>query len=211
MSLDRDGFAVVRGVIDAARVEALRTALGGDTHAMRNLLDVAEVRELALSLHAVVEPYLGADCFAVRGTLFDKIAGANWHVPWHQDLTILVRERREVDGFGPWTIKGGRTAVQPPRGVLERMLAVRLHLDDCPPENGALRLMAGSHRAGQAGDEVTPHLRAGDALLMRPLTVHASSPSAIASHRRVIHIEFATDDLPHGLEWFERVGSTLKV
>lgn len=189
----------------------LRAALRGDTHAKRNLLDISEVRELALSLRPIVESFLGTGPFAVRGTLFDKIAGANWHVPRNQDLTILVRERRDVEGFGPWTIKGGRTAVQTPREVLERMLAVRVHLDDCPPDNGALRLLPGSHRQGYVGEEVTPHLRAGDALLMRPLTVHASSPSANASHRRVIHIDFAASDLPGGLEWFERVGSTLKV
>ncbi|MDZ4859449.1 MAG: hypothetical protein SGI88_10760 [Candidatus Hydrogenedentes bacterium] len=29
--------------------------------------------------------------------------------------------------------------------------------------------------------------------------------SAIAAHRRVIHIEFAADDLPCGLEWHERI------
>ena len=216
MSLERDGFAVVRGVIDAARVEALRAVLGGETHAQRNLLDIGEVREMALALRPIMASYLGAECFAVRGTLFDKIADANWHVPWHQDLTILVRERRDFEGFGPWTVKAGRIAVQPPVEVLEQMLAVRVHLDDCPPENGALRLVAGSHRLGRVngrpdGEVVTPHLSAGDALLMRPLAVHASSPSASASHRRVIHIEFAAHDLPGGLEWFDRVGPTLEV
>jgi hypothetical protein len=42
---------------------------------------------------------------------------------------------------------------------------------------------------------------------MCPLTLHASSPAQAASHRRVIHIEYACDNLPAGLEWNNRVGS----
>ena len=29
------------------------------------------------------------------------------------------------------------------------MVTVRIHLDDCPEENGALKVVAGSHRAGK--------------------------------------------------------------
>jgi hypothetical protein len=38
---------------------------------------------------------------------------------------------------------------------------------------------------------------------MRPLLLHASSPSINPQHRRVIHIEYTGVDLPHELEWFE--------
>jgi hypothetical protein len=48
--------------------------------------------------------------------------------------------------------------------------------------------------------------RAG-AMLMRPLLLHASSECAVSEPRRVIHLEFATDELPHGLQWHERVRS----
>jgi ectoine hydroxylase-related dioxygenase (phytanoyl-CoA dioxygenase family) len=45
-------------------------------------------------------------------------------------------------------------------------------------------------------------LDAGDALIMRPLLLHASSPARKAHHRRVIHLEFAPADLlPPGLHW----------
>src|SRR4051812_19472297 len=50
---------------------------------------------------------LGQKARPVRAVYFDKTAAANWAVPWHQDRTIVVRDRAEVAGFGPWTIKGG--------------------------------------------------------------------------------------------------------
>ena len=62
----------------------------------------------------------------------------NWLVPWHQDLTIRVRERREVAGYGPWSRKDGVDHVQPPVAVLENMLAVRIHLDPADSNNGGL-------------------------------------------------------------------------
>lgn len=61
---------------------------------------------------------VGWNCFAVKGTFFNKTQESNWKVAWHQDLTILVRERREVHGFGPWTVKAGIVHVQPPASVV---------------------------------------------------------------------------------------------
>jgi ectoine hydroxylase-related dioxygenase (phytanoyl-CoA dioxygenase family) len=93
------------------------------------------------------------------------------------------------------------------------MLAVRVHLDDCGPENGALRVLPGSHREGRLSDadvdrwraevpELLCAARAGDALLMRPLLLHASSAAVSPAHRRVLHFEFGAGNLPAGLEWF---------
>ena len=148
-----DGFAIVEGVLSRHQINDLLHALEriGDTgsarkrggiFAVRNLLDEsAEVRELAESdaVRALVEPILGAHFFPVRGILFDKIPDANWKVPWHQDMTIAVRERFEAEGFGPWSMKADVLHVQPPAAILEHMLTVRLHLDPCGEENGALR------------------------------------------------------------------------
>lgn len=227
--LDDDGYAIVPGVIGRAEVDRLLAALdaaGGtdgarrreSVYAIRNLLDaVPEVRELAESaaVRALVEPVLGEGAFPVRGILFDKTPDANWKVAWHQDLTIAVRERRDAPGFGPWSEKAGVTHVQPPAGVLERMITVRVHLDDCGPENGPVQVLAGSHRHGRldAGEierwrersaPVPTCTGAGGALLMRPLLLHASSPSTTPAHRRVIHVDFAADDLPGGLRWYDR-------
>ena len=120
------------------------------------------MRELATSplILELVEPVLGPDFFPVRGLLFDKIPGANWKVPWHQDVTIAVRKRIEADGFGPWSMKADVLHVQPPAAILEHMLSVRLHLDNCGEENGALRIIPASHLRGRIPeDESGPSVR----------------------------------------------------
>jgi ectoine hydroxylase-related dioxygenase (phytanoyl-CoA dioxygenase family) len=159
-----------------------------------------------------VEPILGISSFPVRGILFDKVPGANWHVGWHQDQIIPVAERRDVPEFTAWSVKHGVPHVRPPVTVLERMLTLRIHLDDCDAENGALRLIPGSHRRGLLSakeieeivareEPVVCSARRGDALVMRPLVLHASSPATSPTHRRVIHLEFAAGPLPGGLSW----------
>lgn len=40
---------------------------------------------------------------------------------------------------------------------------------------------------------------------MKPLTLHASSKTENARHRRVIHLEFSNRDLPGKLAWLEKV------
>lgn len=223
MSLANDGFELVPDVLPSYSIESLCAALArarGATHGARNLLaDVADVRLLAASaaVRALVEPVLGPACVAVRGILFDKTAAANWKVGWHQDLVVALRERREVAGFGPWSLKAGVVHAQAPAEVLERMLAVRLHLDDCGAENGPVRVLPGTHLLGKLDAEAIDRERArvaervcvasrGGALLMRPLLLHASSPAARPGRRRVIHLEFAAGPLPGGLAWRDSVG-----
>lgn len=161
MGFAEDGFATAPGVATPAEVDRLLRAVEqardelavrsrGGVYAIRNLLSVVPaVTEWANSAacRELVEPVLGPTAQAVRGILFDKTPEANWKVPWHQDLTIAVRKRAEVAGYGPWTVKAGVPHVQPPVAVLERMLAVRLHLDNCGEENGPVRVVPGSHRA----------------------------------------------------------------
>jgi hypothetical protein len=40
---------------------------------------------------------------------------------------------------------------------------------------------------------------------MRPLLLHSSSPSLSPLHRRVIHLDFASEMLPNPLQWFAEV------
>jgi ectoine hydroxylase-related dioxygenase (phytanoyl-CoA dioxygenase family) len=225
--VEKQGFATCSDALSSVEVQDLLIALEhieetlsvrkrGGIFAIRNLLDVSpEVEELAHStvVRELVEPVLGPDCFPVRGILFDKIPDANWKVPWHQDVTIAVQDKVEVEGFGPWSIKSDVLHVQPPAYVLERMLSVRLHLDTCSEANGALRVIPGSHRQGRIPEEQIPTVRqasaehvcaleVGGALLMRPLLLHASSPSSVPDHRRVVHLDFAAVQLPSGMKWF---------
>lgn len=216
-TLETDGFALVPGWFDAAEVKSLLAALGPVNGAgRRGLLNVPEVAGLARSarLLDLVRPHLPAEPVPVRAIYFDKSPDANWLVPWHQDLSLAVRERVDVPDFGPWSTKEGIPYVQPPTVLLEQMLAVRLHLDVADDTNGALRVLPGTHRAGRLSPEAIRELRVsrserlcaatvGDVLLMRPLLLHASGRSTSPRHRRVLHIEFAAFDLPGNLRWHE--------
>ena len=234
--LERDGYAIVPGVLTAAGVDRLIGAIGevrstspsvrekqDRLYAMRNLMALLPaIRALADApeIRSLVDPVLGPSARVVRGLLFDKTPGANWKVAWHQDLSIAVRRRAEVAGFGPWSLKAGVQHVQPPVGVLRNMLTVRLHLDDCGSDNGPLYVLPGSHAEGVLSPEQVEEWRnraapaaclvsAGGALVMRPLLLHASFPASSARHRRVVHLEYAAGDLPGGLEWYEgSAGST---
>ena len=224
--LDLEGYAIVLGAFDERAALELIAAIGRGLessprghHSMRNVAAaVPLVNSLIESerVRCLVEPVLGPGAFAVRSIYFDKLPGANWKVAWHQDLSIAVRERLEVPGFGPWSIKEGVVHVEPRVELLERMLTLRVHLDDCSQDNGPLRVISGSHQLGRLSppelEQITRRppaictMSRGDALLMRPLLVHASSPARQPSHRRVIHIEFAAEELPGGLQWHERLG-----
>lgn len=133
MRLDPDGFQTVPSILTFTEVEALQAALLSVKVALgrRNLMQcVPAVAALAVSskLLDLLEETLEAECFPVRSILFDKTPEANWFVPWHQDLSIAVKDRGELPGYDPWSTKEGVPHVQPPTGILEEMLAVRLHL-----------------------------------------------------------------------------------
>ena len=133
-------------------------------------------------------------------------------VALHQDLSIPVRERIANADCRGWSEKEGVLFVQPPVSVLESLVAVRLHVDDCPSEDGALKVVPASHTVGRLnsaganrlraaqGEEVVPVARGG-AMLMRPLLLHASSKMESSMSRRVLHFVFGTRILPLGLMW----------
>jgi ectoine hydroxylase-related dioxygenase (phytanoyl-CoA dioxygenase family) len=223
--LAEDGFAIVEDVLSAhvvdgvlgaveMRLENPRMRLSVN---MRSIAEaVPEVAELTRmpAIRALAEAVIRPGVRVARSLWFDKTPAANWKVAWHQDLTIAVQEKRDVPGFGSWSLKDGIPHVQPPSLLLERMITLRIHLDDCDASNGALKVLPGSHREGklapsqikgwrQRREPVTCEVRKGGVLLMRPLLLHASSPATNPSHRRVVHVEFAADELPGGLRWLD--------
>lgn len=155
---------------------------------------------------------IGEAAKPVRAVLFDKTPAGNWAVAWHQDRTIVVRERIEVGGFAPWSRKDGLLHVAPPIEVLEGMTTLRIHLDPCGPHNAPLKVALGSHRLGRvpardAGLQAARHAQMdclaqpGDAWAYSTPILHASERAAAPSRRRVLQVDYAAAELPGGLVW----------
>jgi len=225
---DENGFSILAAALDAETVSSLKTELSKlkpldsvrrtneSVYGVRNLLNLSPaVREFAGSenVRRIAESFLGEKARVVRAIFFDKTAAANWKVPWHQDLTIAVREKRETPRFTIWTRKAGVDHVQPPIEILERMLTLRFHLDDADETNGALKVIAKSHLSGRlsaaeikfrrsANETLVCSVKKGDCLIMRPLILHSSSAGSSPRNRRVVHLEFSAEELPNGLTWY---------
>lgn len=215
------GFAVINDAIPASTVEELREEVnlfsadsvtrGGVRNLLHRSQRLRQESEQGVASQLAQE-ILGPEARPTKLTLFDKTPAANWAIRWHQDLTITVRERREVVGFSAWSLKEGILHVRPPISVLRGVVALRLHLDHTPATNGALRVLPGSHRLGRLDRETVLRLRestselvcevaSGGIMLMSPLLLHASSKSVSPAKRRVLHFEYSAEPLPGELEW----------
>jgi ectoine hydroxylase-related dioxygenase (phytanoyl-CoA dioxygenase family) len=164
-------------------------------------------------LKELISGIFGNGYFVVKSIYFDKPEQSNWFVAYHQDLTISVDRRIELEGYGPWTVKQQQFAVQPPLAILEDNFTIRIHLDDTNENNGALKVIPQSHLAGiyraaqidwNETTETVCSVQKGGIMLMHPLLLHASGRTTNNTKRRVIHIEFSRQQLPDGLGWSEQ-------
>ncbi len=219
-SLAHNGYAVVRRLADTdalAQLARLTDTLPLDGEKARGGLRrpfdripglLVAVRETGVP--ALMRDLLGESAFTVRAILFDKTPDANWSVPWHRDTTIAVAERGEAQGFGAWSIKDGVPHVHAPASVLSQMATIRLHIDACGEESGALRVVPASHLLHDTEQPDTTRatvctVGGGDAVVMSPLTWHASNKADQPQRRRVLHMECAACELPSPLRWAEAV------
>ncbi|MBO9658596.1 MAG: phytanoyl-CoA dioxygenase family protein [Chitinophagaceae bacterium] len=227
--VEKDGFAILANIFDHSSVKELQTTIEttsptsdafrktNDLFAIRRFLfEIPQIREhiFTIGLKEILSGLFSSPYFSSKSIYFDKPGASNWFVSYHQDLTISVDKKQDVPGFGPWTIKPGQFAVQPPVNILENTFTVRIHLDDTDQNNGALRVIRGSHRSGinrvdeinlKKKEEVICEVPSGGIMIMKPLTLHASSRTINEARRRVIHLEFCNQELPNGLEWAERL------
>ncbi len=226
-AFNQHGFLLCASGLTPDQLSKIAATLDADgaarpTHSRSNTVYAARdlfARLPALLRQAEEEPLVtlasklaGTPVRPTKATFFDKRQGANWTLPLHQDLTITVAAQAEVAGYTHWSMKAGVPHVQPPVAILENIVALRIHLDDCPEENGALEVVPGSHRLGRinpeelrrmhcAGETVACPAAAGEVLAMRPLLVHGSRKSSIPARRRVLHIEYCGETLDSPLQW----------
>jgi ectoine hydroxylase-related dioxygenase (phytanoyl-CoA dioxygenase family) len=182
------GVAVVEYALtsaDLVAMDAMFPKLGARTAGARADAFTPEARGFFAAHAGLLElagRLLDAPAELTRLQAFDKSPAANWFVPWHQDRAEDGRER-DV-------------------GVLERTIALRVHLDDCDESNGPLEVVPGSHVHGRLEAGAVATLVAaipsrlclavrGDIVAMRPLLLHRSQRARVPAARRVVHMEFA--------------------
>ncbi|MGB8698828.1 MAG: phytanoyl-CoA dioxygenase family protein [Thermosynechococcaceae cyanobacterium] len=221
LQFQSNGFEVTVPLLSA---EECQTAIAHLTtissSGKRNLLLTHWCISLArmLASHPVLEPLLPTAAVAIQCTLFEKSPERNWLVSLHQDLSIPVASRINHSAVRGWSEKEGVLYVQAPAAVLADMVAVRLQLDESGPNDGALRVVPGSHLYGRLDDAEVKRLRdnmgeivcpvpKGAALVIRPLLLHGSSKLTQLHMRRVLHFLFAPPVLPFGLRWAHAVNA----
>ncbi len=190
-------------LLQAINESAPRRSRAGVRHAL-GLAPVAELSQQPQMIE-LARGVLGPDAYPFRATLFDKSPSANWLVVWHQDTALPLRERIEVPGWGPWSVKENVDYAHAPSHALSQVLALRVSCDDSTAENGPLRVLPRTHTLGVLSDDSIHQLATriapvdcvvpkGGVLAMRPLIVHASSKSQTDLPRRVLHIEYAASE-----------------
>lgn len=223
----KNGFAVINNVFKEDEIENLLSCIShvdksnptfrktNDLFAIRQFLkEIPATSEFIFNnnLKSIISTIFGNDYFVVKSIYFDKPEQSNWFVAYHQDLTISVDKKSDIEGFGPWTVKQNQFAVQPPLSILEKNFTIRIHLDDTNEKNGALKIISKSHLKGvyrpetidwTLESETICNVEKGGIMIIRPLLLHASNRTTNNSKRRVIHIEFSNLSLPNKLQWSE--------
>lgn len=229
LELTQNGFTTINNIYSKEEIEQILLTIdqvdktketfrkSADLFAIRQFLkEVPEVTNFVFNdnLRSIIRQIFGEDYFVVKSIYFDKPKSSNWYVSYHQDLTISVDRKIELENFGPWTRKQNQFAVQPPISIMENIFTIRIHLDDTDENNGALRVIPKSHLKKiyrpETIDwtkeiETTCNVKNGGIMLMKPLILHSSSRTANNKKRRVIHLEFSNQELPSELKWAERV------
>jgi ectoine hydroxylase-related dioxygenase (phytanoyl-CoA dioxygenase family) len=225
--INNDGFAIVDNIYSNTEIDFLLdkiSQIDSSSPTCRKTVDLFAIRQFFIEvpeavsiifnneLIKLISDLFGQDFFVVKSIYFDKPENSNWFVAYHQDLTISVDKKIEIDGFGPWTKKQDQFAVQPPSKILEDNFTIRIHLDDTAEANGALKVIPASHVTGicrpetidkKLADERTCNVKKGGIMIMKPLLLHSSNRTTNQNKRRVIHVEFSRSTLPANLNWSE--------
>lgn len=229
--IDTEGFIIIDAIYNENEIEKLTSIIESVTEdkagktTFRKSEDLFAIRQFhkeipqALdsifnqNLKDIIKSNFGENYFITKSIYFDKPEKSNWFVAYHQDLTISVDKKIDVESFENWTTKQDQFAVQPPKDILEKNFTIRIHIDKTTKDNGALKVINNSHSKGiyrvenmdfKNEKETICEVEKGGIMIMKPLLFHASNKTTNNERRRVIHIEFSNIELPNGLDWSER-------
>ncbi len=221
-----NGFSVVDNVYSDAEINEINNCIqsaeihldgNSDLFAIRDVLQEIPTlsnRLFTTAFTQLVKLIVGQGAAVIKSIYFDKPEESNWFVAYHQDLIISVDRREELPEYTHWTFKNQQHAVQPPLKVLENIFTFRIHLDNATSENGALKVIPGSHLKGiyrpetidwSVETEQTVEVNRGGVMLMKPLLLHSSARSIISKRRRVLHLEITSQLLPEPIQWKHRL------
>ncbi len=186
-----------------------------DLFAIRQLIkNVPELSDLLFNkkLTELISNLSESEYFLTKAIYFDKPSKSNWFVAYHQDLSITVDKKADLENYVNWTFKKGQHGVQPPIKILQDTITIRIHLDKADKNNGALKVIPKSHLNGivradskdwNIENQFVCEVEKGGVMLMKPLTLHASNRTTNGKKRRVIHLEFNEHNLTEPLNWLE--------
>jgi ectoine hydroxylase-related dioxygenase (phytanoyl-CoA dioxygenase family) len=230
IELEENGFSVLTDLYSDKEISGILACIENteqdgnsfmktkDLFAIRQLIkNVPELSDLLFNekLTELISDLSESQYFLTKAIYFDKPSESNWFVAYHQDLSISVDQKMELENYSNWTFKKGQYGVQPPIEILEDTITIRIHLDKTDKNNGALKVIPKSHlngivRAESKGwnleNEFICEVEKGGAMLMKPLTLHASNRTTNGKKRRVIHLEFNKHNLTEPLAWLEHHG-----
>ena len=230
--IESEGFTIIENVYNEVEIDNLisviekATEFRNEKSTFRQSEDLFAIRQFHKEvpetikyifnekLKEIISKNFGDDYFITKSIYFDKPEKSNWFVSYHQDLTISVNRKIELENFENWTNKQNQFAVQPPSEILENNFTIRIHLDKTTKENGALKVLNKSHKKGiyrteniniEDETETICEIDKGGIMIMKPLIFHASNKTTNNERRRVIHIECSNQILPNELEWSEKM------
>ncbi|WP_303317338.1 phytanoyl-CoA dioxygenase family protein [Flavivirga abyssicola] len=230
IELEENGYSVLTDFYSDSEISQILTCIENTEHNRNSFLktkDLFAIRQLIKNipdladflfntkLTKLISDLSESEYFLTKTIYFDKPSESNWFVAYHQDLSISVDKKADLENYSNWTFKKGQYGVQPPIEILRDTVTIRIHLDKTDKNNGALKVIPKSHLKGiirtdskdwDIESEVICGVEKGGAMLMKPLTLHASNRTTNGKKRRVIHLEFNKHNLTEPLAWLEHYG-----
>ena len=213
----QESFSIKKGLFDLSETRSIKELIDHSEHVKRYLeTPIYSIQNLfqkipEIELLILPKIFSSFNCLkdkfsCINSVYFDKPPRSNWQLDYHQDLKIKLRDLDHQNQFNRWTKTSEYYEVFAPESILEKIITIRLHLDDCSVDNGALSVIPESNQEGvidlahyNKKQPISIPAKEGDVLIMSPLLLHASGNNSSNTRRRVIHLEFSSDRLP----WYE--------
>ena len=211
-SLDQDGYVPLPGILTPAQVEALRTRLqeleeeegddaGKEVHQEEGTARLANLvnKDPLFDLIWANTRVLAAMSYVLEGDLKLSSLNARASLPGHGLQALHCDGSMSQPGLAP-SFEGSR-----PRYSVCNSIWL---LNDFTPENGATRLVPGSHRSGRVPsqemeDPQAPHPdeilvlgKAGTAFVFNAFTWHGGTVNRSDSPRRALHCYYSRRAFP---------------